>query len=64
MVINIEKELDKMARPRKLSPIEEQGVYQAYKEKKPLAEIAYKFGVSVTTVLRIVERVKEKGEKK
>lgn len=50
-----------MARPRKLSPIEEQGVYQAYKEKKPLAEIAYKFGVSVTTVLRIVERVKEGG---
>lgn len=48
-----------MTRPRKLTAIEERGVYKSYKEKTPLAEIAYKNGISVTTVLRIVKRVTE-----
>lgn len=52
---------NKGGRPRKLTPVEELGVYEAYKEKLPLVKIAYKFGISVATVLRIVERVK-KGE--
>lgn len=61
MIINRKRELVIKMRPRKLTPLEEQGVYQAHKEKRPLAEIAYKYGISVPTVLRIVKRV-EKGD--
>lgn len=52
-----------MGRPRKVTPIEEIEVYQMHQEKRPLAEIAYTFGISVSTVRRIVNKVKEqKGE--
>lgn len=52
-----------MGRPRKITPIEEIEVYQMHRKKRPLAEIAYTFGISVSTVRRIVNKVKEqKGE--
>lgn len=50
-----------MSRPRKITPIEEMGVYQMHKEGRPHAEIGYKYGISVTTVFRITKRI-EKGE--
>lgn len=48
-----------MARPRSLTPIEEIGVYNMHKEGRPIAEIAYKFKVSPSTVQRIARRFKE-----
>jgi DNA invertase Pin-like site-specific DNA recombinase len=67
LVIEFNKEVlnmgkNKGGRPRKLTPLEEQGVYQMHKEGRPQAEIAYKYGIGTTTVYRIVKRI-EKGEK-
>lgn len=45
-------------RPRKLTPIEEIGVYNMYRQGKPLAEIAYLNNISVSTVQRIVNKNK------
>lgn len=56
-----ERRID-MPRPRKLTPIEEQAVYQMKKQGVPTTEIAYKNGISTRTVDRIVKRI-EKGEK-
>jgi hypothetical protein len=54
-----------MARPRKLTSLEEYAVYEMHKEGRPQPEIAYKFGIGTTTVFRIVRRVeKMKVEKK
>lgn len=55
-----------MSRPRKLTPEQERELYGIYKKGElPLAEIAYNFKVSVTTVLRVVERIQnEKSTKK
>lgn len=54
----------KGGRPRKLTPIEEMGVYQMHKEGRPQAEIAYKHGIGTTTVYRIVKRFQQaEGEK-
>jgi DNA-directed RNA polymerase specialized sigma24 family protein len=50
--------------PRKLSPLEETGVYEAKINGTPIAEIAYKFGISVRTVDRIVKRVKNEIEER
>lgn len=50
-------------RKRKLTPIEEMHVYQEYKAGKPLAEIAYKSGISVSTLRRITVRFREEQEK-
>ena len=47
-----------MARPRTLTPIEEVAVCEMHKENKPIAEIAYKFGISASTVQRIVRKYK------
>lgn len=49
-------------RPRKLTPLEEIDVYQMYKENKPQVEIAYKYGVAITTVFRIVKRIEKQQE--
>lgn len=61
-VLNMGK--NKGGRPRKLTPLEEQGVYEMHKAEKPIAEIAYTYKISASTVYRIVQRLKEKGEKK
>ncbi|MCT4619888.1 MAG: helix-turn-helix domain-containing protein [Marinisporobacter sp.] len=47
-----------MARPRILTPLEEQGVYQMHKEKKTIVEIAYVYKISPSTVHRIVRKIK------
>lgn len=52
-------EKNKGGRPRKLTPVEEMAVYQLYKEQLSITEIAYKFGVSVPTILRITRKMKE-----
>lgn len=49
-------------KPRALTPVEEVGVYNMHKEGKPITEIAYKFGISPSTVNRIVQRLKKQGE--
>lgn len=46
-------------KPRALTPVEEAGVYNMHQQGKPIAEIAYKFGVSPSTVNRIVQRLKK-----
>lgn len=46
-------------RKRKLTPLEELHVLQEYEAGKPLAEIAYKNGISVSTVRRIAVRLGE-----
>lgn len=46
-------------RKRKLTPIEELHVLREYESGKPLAEIAYKNGISVSTIRRITLRYKE-----
>lgn len=48
-----------MARPRKLTPLEERGVYEQRKRGVSLTEIAYKNGISVKTVERISKRIEE-----
>lgn len=53
-----------MGRPRKLTPIEEAGVYQMHKEGRPQPEIAYKYGIGTTTVFRIVKRIEQEKEAK
>lgn len=50
-------------KPRALTPIEEQMVYEMYKAEKPIAEIAYTNKISASTVYRIVQRLKG-GENK
>ena len=50
-------------RPRKLTPIEEKSIYHLRKSGVVPAEVAYKFGISTTTVFRIVKKIeKELGE--
>ncbi len=51
-------------RPRKLTPLEELGVYHMHKENIPIAEIAYKYEISPSTVQRTVARVKERKSEK
>jgi len=53
----------KIGRPRKLTPLEEQGVYQMHQKGRPQAEIAYKYGIGTTTVFRIVKRIREEEAK-
>lgn len=53
---------NKGGRPRKLTPIEEIGVYQMYKKGIPHAEIAYKYKISTTTVYRIAKRIEKQKE--
>lgn len=50
---------NKGGRPRKLTPLEEMGVYEMHKDNIPIAEIAYKSGISTSTVQRIVSKFKE-----
>ena len=50
--------------PRKLTPIEEAGVYEARKTGTPVVDIAYTYKISVRTVDRIVKRVEEEREVK
>lgn len=54
----------KMPRPRNLTPMEETVVYQMHKEGRPIAEIAYKFNISPSTVQRIVRRFKQTEKEK
>lgn len=49
-------------RARKLTPIEEQMVYEMYKANKPIAEIAYTHKISASTVYRTVKRLQESEE--
>lgn len=53
-----------MSRPKALTPIEAQGVIQMHKDRKPIAEIAYTFKVSPSTVQRIVRDFKKVEEEK
>lgn len=57
------KKKNRGGRPKALIPLEESVVYQMYKNNVPPAEIAFKHGISVSTVQRIVKRFKmlEKG---
>lgn len=48
-----------MPRPRALTPIEEQGVIQMHKNGTPIAEIAYNYKISPSTVQRIVRNFKK-----
>lgn len=50
--------------PRKLTPIEESGVYEARKAGTSVVDIAYTYKISVRTVDRIVKRVEEEREVK
>ncbi|HHY76862.1 MAG TPA: hypothetical protein GX500_08885 [Firmicutes bacterium] len=49
-------------RKRKLTPLEEVHVYQEYKAGKTHAEIAYKNGISVSTLQRIINRKRMEEE--
>lgn len=53
---------NKGGRPRKLTLLEEHGVYHMHKEGRPQAEIAYKYGIGTTTVFRIVKRIEKQRE--
>lgn len=48
--------------PRKLTPIEEAGVYEARKAGASVVDIAYTYKISVRTVDRIIKRVEQERE--
>lgn len=50
-------------KPRILTPIEEIQVHNMHKQGKPIAEIAYKFKISPSTVSRTVIRLKQQSSK-
>lgn len=47
-------------RKRKLTPLEESHCYEEYKAGKRAEEIAYKNGVSLSTISRIIREGKER----
>jgi DNA invertase Pin-like site-specific DNA recombinase len=49
--------MDEMARPRKLTPLEEYAAYGLRKSGVSYAEIAHNNGVSVRTIERIIKRI-------
>lgn len=56
----------KGGRPRSLTPDEELEVYKLYKEGISQVEIAYKYGISTTTIFRTAKRIEKqkRGRKK
>lgn len=53
-----------MARPRKLTPIEEQAIYSMKLSGISVTEIAFKNSISVRTVERIVRRIENEKQAK
>lgn len=59
----MDKTINRGGRPRKLAPLEELGVYRMHRKNASIAEIAYKYGISPSTVQRTVKRVEKREGK-